>query len=96
MWGEEAQADYLPRSSDAKRALPDAWRDKYQAENGGWPEAESARSMEARGVFARSSRLTCAGAQESGAVPDSRGQRQGTRAVVKRPPLRTGGCHAGN
>jgi hypothetical protein len=62
MWGEEAQADYLPRSSDAKRALPDAWRDKYRAENGGWPEAESPRPMEARGVLARSARDESAGA----------------------------------
>ena len=60
--GEDAQADSLPRSRDAKRALPDAWRDKYGAENGGWPEAESPRPMEARGVLARSARDESAGA----------------------------------
>jgi hypothetical protein len=96
MWGEDAQADYLPRSRDAKRALPDAWRDEYRAENGGWPEAESARAMEARGVFAGSSRLTCAGAQQSGAVPDTRGPRKRTWALVGEIATREGDLEDGD
>jgi len=84
MWGEDAQADSLPRSRDAKRAVPDAWRKKYRAENSGWPQAEPPGAMEARGVFAGSSRHTCAGAQESGAVPHARGSRKRTWALVTR------------
>ena len=51
-----AKTRRLPGSSDAERPLSDAWRLEHRAENGGRPEAESARELETRGALTSGAR----------------------------------------